>query len=162
MYCHTDNFRPEGSVRWVCNAKDKIIMLHKYFTIKALIFSLLSIAFPVKAEDSIRQFALYAMPTGIAQNCELVERRSSHKEKKIFFSGKRDSTGCNVSINKKKYEQAFRFCYLAGINAYKLEGETFYECFIQQRENDYLFLAQITQAKHQDSQIMCYFSCLVR
>jgi hypothetical protein len=109
----------------------------------------------------LRQFALYATPKMEKQNCQLTERAPpSAVASTTKFQGHMENNRCNVSIPKKRYEQLFQFCYQSGINLHKVDGEHSFECFIQERENDYLFLTYISPKVGTNSQVICYFSCM--
>ncbi len=126
-------------------------------------FLLLCTSLPTHSiENKLRQFAMFAAPNMAPDNCQLVERYSPHRTNGTRFNGYIDSYGCNVSIPTDRYEKLFRFCYQSGINVHKITNENSFECFIQKRVDDYLFLSHISKAAGKDSQVMCYFSCIAQ
>ncbi len=135
-------------------------MPSKFIYIKALVLTSLIPSGQFYADESLQQFAMYARPTSQMQTCGLVGRRSSSTDNKVAFRGRLGNYGCEVSLSRKNYEALFRFCFLSGINVQGGQQNDSFECFVQQREKDYVFLAQIANSSDQESQIMCYFTCL--
>ncbi len=132
----------------------------KYMYVKVFMLTVLAASGQLYADESLQQFAMYARPTSQMQTCELVGRRSSSTDNKVAFRGRFGNYGCEVSISRKNYEALFRFCFFSGINVQGVQQNDSFECFVQQREKDYVFLAQIANSSDQESQIMCYFTCL--
>jgi hypothetical protein len=111
------------------------------------------------SDPTLHQFAMFIAPAMDAKHCVLVERYSdSHDTTK--YHGKLEGSGCGVSIAKNTYEDRFSFCFLSGINSYRITSGASSECFIQQRDSDYLFYAFLSGSLNNESQLMCYFSCI--
>lgn len=108
------------------------------------------------------QFAMYAAPGMSEDGCALVERTGAQSGNGKRFPGYLNEYGCNVSLFIADYEASFEFCYQSGTNVFKMPAKASFECFIQKRSDDYLFLTHISGAADEDSQIMCYFSCISR
>lgn len=108
------------------------------------------------------QFAMFASPGMRDESCALVERDGWQKGRERRFPGYLNEYGCNVSLTIADYEASFDFCYQSGINVFMMPAEASFECFVQKRNNDYVFLTHISKTAHEDSQIMCYFSCISR
>ncbi len=132
------------------------------FTLFITLFLLLCTFTLAHSENfKLRQFAIYATPKMEKQNCQLTERLIlGTAASATKFQGHMDNNRCNVSIPKERYEQLFQFCYQSGINLHEVVGENSFECFIQEREDDYLFLTYISPKTGANSQIICYFSCM--
>lgn len=117
----------------------------------------------VAADDHRQQqFAMFATPGMAEESCALVERGSAQSEKGKRFPGYLNEYGCGVSLSIVDYEASFEFCYQSGINVFKMLYKASFECFVQKRDNDYLFLTHISGTEDEDSQIMCYFTCIAR
>jgi hypothetical protein len=112
--------------------------------------------------DNLYQFALFAIPNMEKESCRLVERYSPDKEEMTVFAGYIDEYACNVSVPKERYQTLFQFCYQSGVNVSAFTHGSSFECFLQERKDDFLFLAHISQQADSDAQIMCYFSCIPR
>lgn len=123
-----------------------------------------SVFFPTPAlGKGLLQFAMFSTADMMQDQCRLVERASPKKEESpIIFEGYINDYSCNVSIPKDKYNRFFQFCYQSGMNVTGNPRVDSFECFIQERDDDYLFLAHIAQETGNDGQIMCYFSCIPR
>jgi hypothetical protein len=106
------------------------------------------------------QYAMYVTPDSSIDKCELKERYSPNNNNPGSIPGKRSDYGCQVAIPKKQYQTMYQFCYFSGINLHKMQDGQSSECFIQERDDYYVFSAYIGLNKNPGSQVMCYFSCL--
>ena len=113
-------------------------------------------------QDKTRQFAMYATPEMAQKACRLVERDFGVDAKATQIKGQIDDYGCHVTLTKEEYERQFKFCYQSGINVSGAAAIDSFECVVQERQSDYLFLAHMSGKQGRESQVMCYFSCMVR
>ena len=111
-------------------------------------------------QDKVRQFAMYASPDMQKKACRLVERGFGVDAKATQIKGQIDDYGCHVSVAKEEYERQFKFCYQSGINVNESASIDSFECVVQERQSDYLFLAHLSGKQGSKSQVMCYFSCM--
>jgi len=133
------------------------------FNITTLAILVLLSLHPVQsAEYKLLQYAMYAGPQMKRENCSLVERYTKSGGETNKIQGYLDDYGCNVSVKKEQYENLFLYCYQSGINVHRISGDNSFECFIQEREDDYLFLTHFSKNAGRESQVMCYFSCISR
>ena len=113
----------------------------------------------VTLASDLYQYAMYVTPDATRDKCELKERYSLKNKNPLSISGKRNEHECQVSMPKKQYETRYQFCYLSGINLHKIKEGQSAECFIQERDDDYAFIAYIDSNNNPESQVMCYFTC---
>jgi len=125
------------------------------------LLSLLVLPQSVRADGSkLRQYAMYAQPEMTEERCALYERYMKEGKPPKKISGRVEDYGCSVSIGREAYEARFRFCFLSGVNLHQAANIDGYECFIQQRESNYIFLSHIPSMAEPKSQLICYFSCI--
>jgi len=145
------------------NASELIPVTNSYFmpTYKLILSGLIfAICSNVTLASDLYQYAMYVTPNANSDNCALKERYSLNNKKPQSISGKRSKYECLVSISKKQYEARYQFCYFSGINIHKIQEKQSVECFIQERDYDYAFIAYIDGKNNTESQVMCYFTCL--
>ena len=150
-------------MRLLCShfEKRQSAFIKKHFSLSSIVlFLIFAASFAHGADRKLRQFAMYATPSITTEGCGLTERRSLQSQPVVRFEGHVIRGECQVSIRKERYEQLFQFCFMSGINLYKAAGNNSFECFVQERDNDYLFLSSISKKSGKNSQVMCYFTCV--
>ncbi|NOY66173.1 MAG: hypothetical protein GXP13_02035 [Gammaproteobacteria bacterium] len=110
--------------------------------------------------SDLYQYAMYATPDSTKDKCELKGRYSLNNQYPRSIPGKHTGHGCWVTMPKDQYEARFQFCYFSGINLHMIQEGQSSECFIQERDDDYAFIAYIGRNNNPKSQVICYFTCL--
>jgi hypothetical protein len=122
---------------------------------------LVSGAFPAHAAELL-QYTMYASPDRQSSDCALVARHVTPAADPTRFPGVRDAYGCSISLARERYEEGFAFCFLAGINLHRVQASRSQECVVQQRDEDFVFVAHIGPGSDKGGQVMCYFTCLAK